>query len=225
MKKALMLAAFLVAVSAFAQTPPHTLTITGVGRAAVVYDRATFTATITTYAATSVAALNENNERTARVVAALKARGVTEAELETEAFTINEVSPAAKDKSRYAVGNTVTVTRSDFATMGELVKAAVDAGATQVQGVQQYASDSGLARDAALKNAYNDARARAEKLAAVAGQTLGPAIAMTVEEKGPDGTMLLPYFEVDPEAEKTVPVMHGGTPTLTESIKVTFELK
>ncbi len=71
-----MLFVFVAAVAS-AEAPPHTITVGGSAHVAVSADRGQFTVGVSTRAATVSAALHANNEKTQRVIDALKARGVS----------------------------------------------------------------------------------------------------------------------------------------------------
>jgi uncharacterized protein YggE len=66
---------------------------------------------------------------------------------------------------------------------GELVSAAIVAGATGVRGPRFFVGDTEAAYRRALGAAFDNARAKAATLAAQAGAALGPAI--SIEESGP----------------------------------------
>ena len=223
--KTLTFALLFVAATAAAQTPaaPHTLTIAGTGNAPVVNNRATFTVGITTSAKTVREALDENTARTSRVVAALKGAGIAPAEMQTSTFDIGRPADGL-NKGLYVVSHAVTVTREDRDSIGALLQLCIEAGATEANGVRYFASETGAARDAALKNAYADAHARGEKLAAAAGQSLGQALSMSVEHSFA-ATGLLPYYEVRVDAQASAPEMQRGTASVTETVTVVFELK
>ena len=92
MKRFLPLVLIVAATTVFAQAAPQppleTVSVTGTGRVTLTPDRFTFTVGVQTVAATVDAALAENNQRVANVIAALKKGGATEREIRTSNFSI-----------------------------------------------------------------------------------------------------------------------------------------
>ena len=89
----------------------------------------------------------------------------------------------------YRAGGGVSVILHQPDKAGELVSAAVGAGATGVRGPNFFVGDSELAFTSALAAAFDKAKARATALALRAGGVLGPAL--TIDEG--EGPELIPY--------------------------------
>jgi uncharacterized protein YggE len=71
------------------------------------------------------------------------------------------------------------VTVRDTDQLGELIDAAVNVGANRISGVTFYVDDETAAASDARIEAVEDARTKAEELAAAAGMTLGPLVVMS----------------------------------------------
>src|SRR5207247_8084580 len=145
-------------------------------------DRVTFTVGVESMAPSVQAAVDENNARIAAVLAALKKEGATEKEIRTAGISISPQMDYQQGRAPrvagYQVSNRVTVTRSDFANVGRLLQASIDAGANQVMGVSFLVSDPARGRGQGLQGASADARAKAEVLARAAGRAVGRAISI-----------------------------------------------
>jgi uncharacterized protein YggE len=87
----------------------------------------------------------------------------------------------------YQVRNTLRVNVREPSRAGEIVDAAVKAGATVAGVFSVKPSDEGQARRAALEAAGRDARAKAEALAAAAGKQIGEAVAICEEVVATNG--------------------------------------
>jgi uncharacterized protein YggE len=153
------------------------ITVSGSGRVTTTPDWASFSFGVETSAATAAQALSTNSAVTRRVIAALLAAGVDRKDLQTELVSL---SPRTSDDGLsiegYIAQNSVSATIRDLGKAGDVIDAAVGAGANQVSGPSLVASDrDGLYRDA-LKAAYADARAKAQALAGASGATLGRAV-------------------------------------------------
>jgi uncharacterized protein YggE len=214
-----------VAAVASAEAPPHTITVGGSANIFVKADRGQFTVGVSTRATTVPAALHANNEKTQRVIDALKAHGVAPNEIATANFSIEEpYENGRRVAGEYQVRNSVTVTRSDIASVSDLLQVAIDAGANQAWNVRFFLAEPGAVRDQALAAAYRDARTRAEKLAAAAGKTVGDLVALTTEQM----PALPRVGGVGMEAmtvTASAPPMEAGMQMVVANVVAQFELK
>src|ERR1051326_6039503 len=194
---------------------PETVSVTGMGRVTLVPDRFTFNIGVQTSAPTVDAAVNENNERVARVVAALKAAGAKPEEIQTSGFSIFPQQDYQQGQPPrllgYQVNNSVTVRKSEVASASKLLQVAIGAGVNT---------------EAGLKAAFDDARAKAALLAQAAGRSLGHA--MNITEGGEVAPVPRPMragvMAMKAESVSQVPV-ESGTEELSFTVSVVFELK
>lgn len=106
--------------------------------------------------------------------------GVGPGDVSTGDISVRRVERGKKPVYRASEGVTVILHRPDLA--GELVSAGVAAGATGTGGPNFFVGDREAAYDAALVEAVQRAKAKAEALATAAGAVLGPVI--TLAESG-----------------------------------------
>jgi uncharacterized protein YggE len=233
------LAALALAAPAAAQTPPtpapreaaavETVSVSGIGRATLTPDRASFTVGVQSMGPSVAAAVQENNQRVAAVVAAMRKLGAADREIRTSQLSIYPQQDHQPNRAPrivgYQVSNNVTIVRNDPSEVGRYVQAAVDAGANTVSGVSFTVSDPARGRDTALQAAFADARAKADVLARAAGRTIGRALAIT------EGTAVTPppYPMMRAQAMREavqvdVPV-EAGAEEITFSVSVVFELR
>jgi uncharacterized protein YggE len=216
-------ALFFVAATAFAQ---RTITVSGTGRVAIAPDHGQFVVGVTTRAGSVGEAMRENSDKTQRVIAALKAKGVAAAEIQTTNFSLQQPwENGRRLVGQYDVRNVVTVTRGGTGSMSELLQAAIDAGANEVMNVRFFAADSNAARDQATAAAYADARRRAEKLAVAAGKTVAEPLMITTEQLPNPARPLVGGVQGGVEAPGATPPLESGMQTVTATVIVTFELK
>ena len=233
------LTALALATPAVAQTPPppapreaapaETVSVSGIGRAALAPDRASFSVGVQSMGPTVAAAVQDNNQRVAAVVAAMRKLGASDREIRTSQLSIYPQQDHQPNRAPrivgYQVSNNVTVVRNDPAEVGRYLQAAVDAGANTVSGVSFTVSDPARGRDAALQAAFADARAKADVLARAAGRTIGRALAIT------EGTAVTPppypmaRGAVMLEAAKMDVPVEAGAEEITFSVSVVFELR
>lgn len=237
MKRFLVLATTLFTAAASAQPMPQaphgmlaeTVSVNGTGTARLTPDRFTFTAGVHTVAGTVDDAVRENNQKTAQVIAALRKAGATEKDIRTSNFSIHPQQDYSEGRLPrilgYQVNNSVTVTRTSVGEAGKLLQAAVSAGVNTSSGLQFEISDPARGREEGLKAAFNDARAKAQVLAAAAGRTLGRALTISEGGTAPPPMPYVRAMAMKAEmAQDAVPV-ESGTQELNYAVSVVFELK
>ena len=140
------------------------ITVTGTGAARAVPDHVSFTVGVVTTSGSIAQSFHSNNEKTDRVVRALKGHGVKDEEIQTSNFTIDspyDPRTQAKSTSLYMVMNNVTVTRDDPKSVSDLIQVAIDAGANSASNLVFFNTNPTAARDRAIELAIRDARAQA----------------------------------------------------------------
>jgi len=179
-------AALLTAAAgaAAAQEPPRgvepmvpasgtVLDVSATGRVARVPDLATVRSGVTTQGATAAAALAENGQRMARVLAALRRAGVGDRDLSTASVQLQPQYRYAENQppaiTGYQAVNSVSVRFRDVAKAGPVLDALVAAGANQIDGPNLSLDKPEAALDEARADAVRQARARAELYARAAG--------------------------------------------------------
>jgi uncharacterized protein len=226
--------------------PTRGVTVTGTGKATGKPDVARTTIGVETRAATAEEATADVNARMARVIVALKQAGIAEADLRTNNVSLNFErnpepprpleQPAAVTKGAaaapqavpapaapagfYTATNNVEVTIRDLNRAGQVLSAATTAGANQMYGIRFELDDPKPLLADARQKAVADARARAEKLAQLAGVRLGPAVSIT-ELDGGSGGGPVPMFAM--RAEMAAPVERGEL-TVNSSVQIVYEL-
>lgn len=151
---------------------PHTITVSSTATINTQPDEAVITFTVHTENAESTVALNENSRTMNDVIAAMKALGITQRDMETTNISI---SPQTIDRGTssettvYNASTSLTVKVHDFDVIGSAIQKGVQAGATSVQGVRFQVSDPVGAKKHALQAAVESARAKADALAGAAG--------------------------------------------------------
>ena len=110
------------------------------------------------------------------------AGGVPTKDIRTAAFNVwrEDIRDrnGAVTGERYHVVHSYQVTVRDLARLGDLLGAAVDAGANNIQGIAFRIQDPAALRAQARAAAMRDALKQAEQLAALAGVTLGRPVSI-----------------------------------------------
>ena len=204
--------------SAPADTSSGGITVLGTGFTNVTPDRASFAFGTVSQAATASAALAASSQSVARVIAALKKAGVAQADIQTAEVSLSpRMNNSGDDIVGYTASNTVTATIKKIGDAGDVVDAAVGAGANQVSGPNLLASDQDAAYRNALKSAVAQARAKAETLASAANATLGTITSMV------EGGGAIPMPLAAGAKDSSVPI-EPGTQKIEATVSVTFAL-
>lgn len=222
-------------------TPPNkTITVVGSGMAAGVPDVATVSLGVEVVNPNAADAFNEANRLIGEVTAAVVAAGVDEKNIRTTGVNIYSQPapmPASDPASggvnpqvriyQASIGITITVvdkgTEGRALKVGEVINAAVKAGANVINGISTSIAEPKALEDEARKQAVADARARAEVLATALGVKVGEVIA--VEEFQNSGVVPLEYGRGGGGGGYSDSVqINQGTLNVNIQVKVTFAL-
>ena len=187
MKKVLaVLAAVLwmvsLAVPALAENG-RVIQVSGSGVVSLAADTASIQIGVVTRSDNVKDAQQENANRMAAVLEAIKKAGIEEKDIMTSQFNVYSGSDYSSDmlgrETRtpyYQVNNNVTVTIHDLTMVGAVLDAAMEAGANTTYGISFSSTQANEAYRKALTRAVEDAMMKAEVLAAAAGVELGELI-------------------------------------------------
>jgi uncharacterized protein YggE len=198
------------------------ITVMGMGTAQAVPDVADWSFGVQSDAATASEALEQAAKATRKIVEALRNEGVAKEDLRTEQVSLYpRTSDDGLSVIGYSASSSVTATVRDLGKAGPVVDAAVKAGANQVSGPNLRVSDNHAQYRAAIDAAMDDARARAQALAAKAGVTLGGPLAIV--EGG--GGYPVPMYDraMAAGAESAVPI-EPGVDQISATLTVTFAI-
>ena len=212
---------------------PQSISVNGTGRANVAPDRFTFSVGVQTVANTVDDAVTQNNKRVAAVIAALKTAGAQDADIQTSQFNIWPQQDYQEGRLPrilgYQVSNNVTVRSTKIADAGRLLGVAIGAGVNTSSGINFEVADPARGRDLGLRNAFEDARAKAALLAQAAGRTLGRTILISegvqhMQQPYPVAARAMAMEARVGAVSGDVPV-ESGTQERLYMVTVTFELR
>ncbi|GAA2003540.1 SIMPL domain-containing protein [Nakamurella flavida] len=201
------------------------ITTLGTGQATGVPDIVTVTLGVQTAAATAQAALDDNNQRSAGLLTALKAQGVADADIQTNQVSVQPSYDQAGGITGYQVSNMVTATIRPLASAGAVLDAVTQAtgDAIRIQWIALSIDDDTPVRAQARADAVVKAKAQAEQLAAAAGVTLGPVFSV-VETPLNGGGAYQSYAASSAAAGSPVPI-EAGTQDVSVQVQVAFEMR
>lgn len=157
---------------------PAGITVGGEGEIKVAPDRANVTLGIQTQGKTAAEAMDAANQKMQAIVAKLKELKLPDNVIQTKNVSVSpQYSQRPPEGTAatiigYQANNSVEVRIDDINRTGEIVDAAVNAGANQVQGIRFSLKDDSAIRGKAVEAAVNSARVDADSLAKALGVQL-----------------------------------------------------
>jgi uncharacterized protein YggE len=222
--------------AALAQTPEaddddaplRTLSVAGSGKTYLTPDIAYISIGVHTENADAAEAIASNTAQSQKVAQALRSFGIDASDIQTNNFSVyprQDYDQNGKPTDLvFVVDNTVYVTVRDVDQVGDVIDAAVQAGANTISGIQFDVEDKSEAMSQAREAAMADARRQAEELASAAGVTLGPVQTISSYNSYP-----IPYMDraggVAMEAAAASVPISPGQMTITVDVNVTYEIQ
>lgn len=240
----LALAAIVALLLPAAAAAERTVAVEATATVKVPNDSASFGLGVSLTRGSRGAALRATSAKLQQVIATVQAiPGVGDGDVKTGRVSVDKVG-----RGQYRASQGIGVTLHEPAKAGDLVQAAIAAGATGVRGPSYFVGDTEAAYATALGAAFAEAKAKATTLATQAGATLGQAL--QINEGG--NTEIVPYQDkaaapeagscgvgATPAAPTTAkraansnrqcvavpPPTKPGVSTVTATVGVVFELR
>ncbi len=206
------------------------VSVSGTGEVTGAPDTLTIDLGVSVLGETVAEATTRASERAEALIEALVSGGVDRDDIATTNYSIFPEYDFREREERligYRVNNTVRAKIHDIATAGDIIDSAVAAAGDEatVSGLSFSIEDDAGLVEAARTSAWEDARAKAEQLASLSGQTLGRVIAIT--ETMTSTPPPIPYFnEFAPgDAAAAATPIEPGVSTVTITLQVDFALE
>jgi uncharacterized protein len=195
---------------------PH-LVVSSSHEIEVPADRAHLTVTVESRGRTSQSAASENAKVQTAVLDAIRRAGVASAQLRTQAVTVTPEYQYPKEGGRptvvgYQGRNVVSVEIRELSRIGQVIDAALGAGATSIAGPRFALSAPDSARREALDAAVRKAGADATVMARAAGVQLGRVLEMSSADFGEGPTPEFPrmaLMRAESDASLETPIELG----------------
>ena len=206
----------------------RSVSVTGMGEASGVPDQAEVSAGVQILADTVLEATQENQSIVERIMVALEKQGIPEEKIQTSNYSIwaeqDYQEPRQNRISGYRVSNIVSIRIDDVSKVGDVLAAVTNAGANSIHGIQFGVKDTAALEQDARKAAMEDARARAEALATLAGVQLGEVLSISTSYgAGPPGPMMARSFEMTDAA--AAPGISPGQQSVNVQVNVSFAIR
>ena len=202
--------------------PMRTLEVFGEGQVEVVPDIAYVQVGVTTVAEDVAQAAGQNAERVERVLAAVADAGVDQRDMATGHYSVSldrSYGERERDGEAYRVNNMVEIAIRDLSRVGRIMGAAMAGGANEMRSLRMELEDPRQALVAARQLAAQDAREKAEQLAALHGAQLGAVL--EIAEEGGGGMAPLVKMMA---SEAHSPPIRTGTQRLGARLRVVYQL-
>jgi hypothetical protein len=226
-----------LAMTACAQPAPSTaaayssdgtlLSVAAQAEARRAPDIANVSAGVVTQAADANTAMRQNADQMAKVVAAIRAAGVAERDVQTAGVNLNPQYRYAENQppsiTGYQASNTVNVIVRDIAKLGRILDALVATGANQVNGPSFDIDQKEPVLDEARRAALDKARKRADMYA----QSLGLHVRRIVSIDETGGMSIprpMPMMAMAKMARDEATPISPGENVLSVNLNVIFEL-
>ncbi len=172
-------------------------------------------------------ATSEASQLATDVIAAVRGQGVAKEDIQTTDYSIYPEYDYSGQRERivgYRVTNMLQVTVRDIDQSGAVIDAATAAGgdASQVGGVSLVIEDDAGMIQQARESAWDDATAKAEQLAELAGVTLGDPVSIMETTASPPPA--IPYAEEAAQDAARTPI-EPGRQDVEVTVNVVFSIE
>jgi uncharacterized protein YggE len=203
------------------------LSVSAQAEAKRVPDVATISAGVVTQAADANAAMRANATQMDKVMAAIRAAGIAERDIQTSGVNLNPqykyVENQAPAITGYQASNTVNLKVRDIAKLGKVLDALVASGANQVNGPSFEIDQPEAVYDEARRAALEKAQARASMYAKALGLRVRRIVSIS-EGGGFQPPMPMPMMAMARGKAEADTAVSPGETTLTANLDVVFEL-
>ncbi|MEA9580138.1 SIMPL domain-containing protein [Xanthomonas sp. WHRI 10064A] len=205
------------------------LNVSAEAEAKRVPDIATLSAGVVTQAADSNAAMRQNAEQMSKVMAAVKAAGIADKDVQTSGINLSPQYTYKENEAPKIIGyqasNTVSLKVRDISKLGKVLDTLVAQGANDINGPSFSVDQPEEAYDEARVAALKKAQARAETYAKSLGLKVRRIVSISEGRSG--GGVVRPMMMAasmrSAKAEMDTQVAPGES-TLSITLEATFEL-
>ena len=209
----------------------RSISVSGTGEAMGTPDLATINLGVQTVAPTASEAAAKNEAAVARLMQSLEDEGIDAKDIQTVEYSIwpeQNYDPQVDQQARitgYHVNNSVRVTVRDVARVGAVLGSVTKAGANSVNGISFGIDDTAALEARAREAAMKDARAKAESLATLAGETLGEVLQISLSSGG-GYPIPMPMARMEmADAALKAPSISTGESSVSVQVQVTYAIR
>lgn len=204
--------------------------VSGKGEVTAVPDITTLSLGVEAQAASVAEAQSQAAQAMNRVMDALTGKGVKDKDIQTQYFSIYQVTRWDSEKEKeivtgYRVTNTVTAKIRDTEKTGVIIDAVATAGGdlTRINSISFSIDDPSPYYEEAREKAMADAKAKAGQLAKLAGVTLGKPTYISESTQSPSIIYPRAYAEAGGKAADATPISPGEMDIIL-NVQVTYAI-
>ncbi len=207
--------------------PPATVYVNGSGSVTIAPDTASVVVGVNILEKTLSSAQEKATTQMTAVIDALNAAGFDEKDIQTVNYSVNILQDYDQNGNPatitgFQVSNQVNVTVRDLDKLGSILDTVVGQGANAIYGISFFVDDPSAAASQARTQAVQDAKQRADELAAAAGMRVGRILSISESYSPPPSPV--PYAAAESaDARAAVPIQ-AGTSTVSVQVQVTYQL-
>ena len=214
-----------------------TIMVSGTGKISSPPTIAEVVLTVDERAKTQTTAQSQATAKTDVALAALKALGVAEKDIQTQGYSVSpqyetpdcrEGAPCSQSNTitGYQVTQTITVKVRETSKTGDVLKALTDAGVQNVSGPNFRIDDPTEVEATARAEAIADAHEKAEVLARQLGVRLGKVVSFSENRGGFPvfETMMAKTVGIGGAVEPAISIPQGQTET-SVTVSITYEIR
>jgi uncharacterized protein len=202
-----------------------TLHLSAEGEVKAKPDQAVINVGVRVEAPTAAAALAQNRTQMNAALAALKAQGVPEADIQTSNLNLEpqySFDKGTRHLTGYQAANTVSAKLHEMKRIGGVVDALVAAGANQIDGINFEVADPKPLEEAARRDAVRALQAKADLLAQAAGYRVQRLVRLS--EGGGVQPVPMMRMAVAASAVRESTSVEPGELTVRVTVSGTYEL-
>lgn len=210
-------------------TPPSTptpvsgrersVTVTGTGTVTATANIAWVYATVEVTGTGATEVLSQTNQVLQNVRSAVTALGVSSDDIQSGGISVSpNIGPGAQQANGYRGSGSLAITVRNTSQAGAVLEAATQAGANRAN-LTFSVDPNSASLDGAREAAFANARSKAEKLAALAGGTLGEVVTIAETPANP------PIPLASRGAAQPATMIDPGTQVLQVSLTITWALQ
>lgn len=205
----------------------NTISVTGTGKVTTQPDKAEIMVSVNTEGSTATAAKDANSKIEDEVITALIKEGMVRSDIETSYYYLNKKQVWEDNKmvdKGYEVNHILKVTTKNLDKVGNIVDAAVNAGATGVDSVSFGLTDEKQKETSkqALELASKEAGSKAEGIASGLGVKLGKLL--TVSESNYNYIPFVRDVMYEKAAGTPAPEILPQTLEVTGTVSLVYEI-
>jgi uncharacterized protein YggE len=218
-----------LALDSSGTAPEHTISVSGTGTVTLMPDVADLQLGVLTSRPTVKAAQADAAVAMTRILAALKALGIDDKDIQTSNVSLQPIYDYSSGINPpritgFQMSNSVAVTIRDLTKLGDAIDNSLAAGATSLDGVDFRVEDQTGAEAQARQAAMAEAKSKAQTLATAAGITIG-GVASISETSAPIPYPIM-YGAAAPAAavdgSKVATPIQAGTTDVTITVNVVY---